>query len=87
MIVQYMKEEDILRAIEGHTNVINKAIESKNAQSNFSCLRCGGKTIDKLADKNLFLDGEILPNYYAECTNCLAVFNPTLRIEISPPKI
>lgn len=86
MIVQYMKEEDILAAIAGHTNVISRALEEKASRKNFSCLRCGDKTVDKLLDKNIFIDGEILPNYYAECTNCLAVYNPTLKLEISPPK-
>lgn len=86
MIVQYMKEEEILRAISGHINLIDKALQEKNKEAVFNCLRCGGKTRDKLDESRLFIEGDLLPNYYKECVRCLAVFNPSLMLEISPPK-
>ncbi len=86
MIVQYMKEEEILNAISGHINFIDKALQEKSKEGIFNCLRCGGKTRNKIDESRLFIDGDLLPNYYAECVECFAVFNPKLMLEISPPK-
>lgn len=86
MIFKPMKPEDVRRAIEGHKDIITPAItEVRRFIRGLSCISCGGDVIEIVNSKVLFTEGNILPNFLAECISCKVQFEPYTRIQVAMP--
>ena len=81
--LKMLPEEVLLKAIEGHENVLFKAEEV--SQELFRRLRCpytacGGAVARKVDPDRLFREGDYLPNYLAVCKDCGCEFEPQTGI-------
>lgn len=82
-----MKPEDVLRAIEGHENIIKKAHDDlESFFKHVSCPSCNGDIMKVVNSTKPFKSGEILPNYLAKCKSCGIEFDPYTGIQISMPR-
>lgn len=83
-----MKREDVIKALEGHSDVLS---EAKKKMDEFfkrvSCVSCGGEVMPFINAKKPFRDGEIVPNYLARCKVCNCEFEPITGIQISSPNL
>lgn len=84
-VLKTLPEEVVLKAIEGHENVLAKAEEV--SQELFRRLRCpyagcGGAVARKVDPDRLFKEDEYLPNYLAACKSCGCEFDPHTGIII-----
>lgn len=87
MLFKPMKPEDVRRAVEGHKDIITPAIvEVRNFIRRLSCISCGGEVIEVVNSRVPFTEGNILPNFLAECISCKTQFEPYTRIQVSMPK-
>lgn len=86
MSFKTMKTEDVLKALEGHQNVLKPAVEAHQAYfRRIQCVACGGECMPILNSKKLFREGDILPNYLAKCKTCGVEFEPYTGIQVSAP--
>lgn len=86
MIFKEMDPEEALAAIAGHENVVKKAVEEMERYfSKLRCFRCSGSCRPTLNNQALYKDGEILPDYLAECNDCGVIFTPYTMIEVRGP--
>lgn len=87
MVFKQMNPEDVLKALEGHQNVIKEEVKRVvDYFSNLQCLHCGGSCRMEINNKKLFDSGSILPNFIAQCNDCDAQFTPYTKIEVQGPK-
>lgn len=85
-----MDPKDVRKALEGHENVLEPALEEMKRYFRFlSCVNCGGEVYPFVDARQLFKPGAVLPNYMARCKACGAEFEPYTKIEVrgpAPPK-
>lgn len=87
MIFKTMKQADVLKALEGHTNIIDPEVRELEAFfRRLQCVSCGGEVQKILNPKKLFREGSILPNYLAKCKACETEFEPYTGIQLTPPR-
>lgn len=86
MIFQTMDPELVLKALEGHENVIKPAVESRDRFfRNLSCPTCKSDVMPVVdPERPLYLTGDLLPNYLAQCKCCGLRFEPYTGIQLSP---
>ncbi len=88
MIFKPMKKEDILRVLKGQENVIERAAKAQEAFfRSLSCPSCGGSVMPIVNPKQLFKEGEILPNCLGKCKSCGTEFEPYTGIQVTLPEI
>jgi len=87
MIFKTMKKEDILKALEGHKDVLSEAKKQNDLFfSKLSCISCGGDVIPFVNPRKLFKENEILPNFLARCKQCNCEFEPYTGIQLNNPR-
>ncbi len=87
MIFKPMKPEIIRQIVKGHKDVVTPAVaEARNFIRRMSCPSCGGEVIEVVNSKTPFTEGNIVPNFLAECISCKVQFEPYTRIQVSMPK-
>lgn len=87
MIFKEMDPEEVLQALEGHTNILTPEFERHRAFfERFQCTYCGGGVHEILDPARLFTEEGILPKYLAECNDCEAQFEPYTNIELRGPR-
>lgn len=83
-----MKKEDVLKALEGHENILKKATEENEAFfGRLSCPECRGAVMPIVNTKQLYREGGILPNYLAKCRACTLEFEPYTGIIVTRAKL
>lgn len=78
-----MKRGDLLKAIEGHKDVISPVF--KNNEELFkllSCPECGGEVMRVVNPKAIFREGSILPNFLGRCKVCGVEFEPHTGVHL-----
>ena len=86
MIFKPMKRDDVLKALEGHENILGRAAkEQEQYFKRLSCPSCRGGVMPVVNPRQLFKEGAILPNVLAKCTVCGVEFEPYTRIQVSLP--
>jgi hypothetical protein len=81
MIFKTMKKEDVVKALEGHTDILTEAIKRhEDYFRRLSCVSCGGDVIAVVNPHKLFRENEVLPNYLAKCKACGCEFEPYTKI-------
>ena len=87
MIFKPMKAEDVRKAIEGHENVIDKAVKENEAFfKRLSCPACGGEVMPVVNARQPFKRNDILPNYLGKCKTCGVEFEPYTGIQLTLPE-
>lgn len=89
MIFKPMKKEDVLKALEGHEDILKKAAkENQDFFSRLSCPSCGGDVLPVVSviKGSPFREGALLPNYIAKCKICNVEFEPVTGIQITMPR-
>ncbi len=87
MIFKTMKPEDVRKALEGQTNIIEPAVEAnKRYFKSLSCPSCGGPVGPIVNARKPFKQGEILPNFLGKCETCGVEFDPATGIQITMPR-
>lgn len=84
-MLQPMDQEEALKALEGHENILGPAYEAHRAYfQKLNCHRCGGRVQEFVDPKyGLFREGDTLPHFMARCSHCGLEFEPYTRIEVS----
>jgi len=83
-----MQKEDIIKALEGQENVLDKAVKENEAFfRRLQCVSCGGDVQPIVNPRKLFREGALLPNYLAKCKVCETEFEPYTGIQVSPPVV
>lgn len=87
MIFKVMNPDAVREALEGHTCILTDEVSRHKAYfASFNCLYCGGNVHEALNPKKLYTKEGVLPNYFAECSDCGAQFEPYTNIEIRGPQ-
>lgn len=87
MIFKPMKPEDVRKALEGHENILDKAVKENEAFfKRLSCPSCGGEVMAVVNARTPFREGGILPNYLGKCKACSVEFEPHTGIQVSMPR-
>ncbi len=87
MIFTEMDPEDVRKALEGHTNILEPEVKAHEAYfASLECLHCKGDCFPFVDPRKLFNKEGILPRYLAECSLCGHQFEPYTKIEIRPPQ-
>lgn len=87
MIFKPMKKKDILKALEGHQDILTEAKKKHDEYFHkISCVSCGGEVYQMVNPKKPFKDNEVLPNYLAKCKTCGCEFEPYTGIQVSLPR-
>lgn len=88
MIFKPMPEEEIRKALEGHENILDRAVKENEAFfRRLTCPSCGGEVMAKVNYKQPFREGAILPNYIGKCKVCGVEFEPYTGIQITLPRL
>ena len=78
--------EIMLKALEGHENILDKEVEAHEEYfRKLSCINCGSNVTPFVDPSRLFRDGQNLPNYLARCETCKCEFEPYTKIEVKGP--
>jgi len=86
MVFQEMKPEDVRKALEGHKNILQPALEEhQRFFKSLSCYRCGSEVMPIVNTRQLFRGNAILPNFLAKCRTCGCDFEPSTKIEVKGP--
>jgi len=84
MLFKTMPKEVILKALEGHENILDKAVEEQQQFfKRLSCPSCGGEVIAIVNPKQIFKKGALLPNCLAKCKVCEIEFEPYTGIQVT----
>jgi hypothetical protein len=87
MIFKEMNPDDVRKALEGHTNVIEEEVRRHEAYfKDLECLYCQGDCHPVVSPEKLFEKNGILPRYLAECSLCGCQFEPYTKIEVRGPQ-
>lgn len=88
MIFKPMKKEDVLKALEGQEDVLQKALKRHQLYFNsLSCPECGGKVMAIVNAKTPWRVGcDVLPNFLAKCQYCGVEFEPYTGIQLTMPE-
>lgn len=87
MIFKEMDPREVMRILEGHTNILTEEVKKNNEYfSKLQCLYCGGGCHPIVNNEKPFDEGSILPNFIAQCNDCDAQFTPYTKIEVRGPK-
>lgn len=84
MIFKPMKQEELRKLIDGHQDILKKAVEDNEIFfKNLSCPECGSKVMPILNTSMPFKKDGILPNYLAKCHTCEIEFEPYSKIRVN----
>ena len=84
MLFKTMPVEQVLKALEGHENVLDKAAkERERFFKALTCPSCGGEVMAVVNPKQLFKQNELLPNCLAKCRVCSIEFEPYTGIQVT----
>ena len=87
MIFKTMKQADVLRALEGHQDVLTSAAkENEEFFRRLSCPSCHGEVMSIVNARKPFREGGILPNYLGKCKSCGVEFEPYTGIQVTLPE-
>jgi rubredoxin len=87
MIFKTMKKEDVLKALEGHENILGPAAQQhEKFFKNLACPDCGSDVMPLVNVRKPFREGSILPNFLAKCKMCGIEFDPYTGIQITMPR-
>lgn len=82
-----MKKEDVLRALEGQENILDKRVKEHEAFfKRLSCPSCQGDVMPIVNVRKLFSQGEVLPNFLGKCKTCGVEFEPYTGIQLTMPE-
>lgn len=86
MIFKPMKKADVLRALEGHKDIITPAAkaEIKYIRS-LPCPSCGGELQEHVNARTPFRANSVVPNFLGKCVSCGAEFEPYSGIQVTMP--
>lgn len=86
MIFRTMKIEHVRKALEGHENIIDKAVkEHEGFFKRISCPSCSGDVMPVVNVRQPFRENGILPNYFGKCKRCGVEFEPHTGIQVTLP--
>jgi hypothetical protein len=86
MLFKTMPREDVLKALEGHENVLDKAAEEQRQFfKRLSCPSCGGDVMAIVNSRQIFKKDSLLPNCLAKCRTCGVEFEPYTGIQVTLP--
>ena len=86
MIFKTMKREALLKALEGHKDILKPAFEdNEKFFKRLACPSCGGEVMPIVNPKTPFKEGDILPNFLGRCRACGVEFDPYTGIQVTLP--
>jgi RNase P subunit RPR2 len=84
MIFKPMPKEEILKALRGHEDIIDRAVKEHEAFfKRLSCPSCGGEVMPVVNPKRLFRESSVLPSYLGKCRSCGVEFEPYTGIQVT----
>jgi hypothetical protein len=88
MIFKAMKQEDVRKALKGHSDIMKPSFDAvENLIKTISCPACGsGGLVPVVNSRVPFKEGSIVPNYLAKCESCRGEFEPYTGIQVTLPK-
>lgn len=87
MIFKPMKKEDVLRALEGQENILDRHVKEHEAYfKRISCPSCHGDVMAIVNVRKLYSPGQVLPNYLGKCKTCGVEFEPYTGIQLTMPE-
>lgn len=87
MIFKEMDQNEVLKLLEGHVNILKPEVELHDRYfKSLSCPYCKGDCHAFISPEKLFAEGSILPRYLSECNLCGHQFEPYTKIELRPPQ-
>jgi hypothetical protein len=88
MIFKTMKQEEIRKALEGHTDILRPVFEANEKFFKaLSCPECRGDVLAVVNTKTPFKEGSIVPNCLAKCKVCGVEFEPHTGIQVTLPSL
>jgi RNase P subunit RPR2 len=88
MLLKTMPREVVLKALEGHENILEKAAEEQRQFfKRLACPECGGEVMAIVNAKQIFKKDSLLPNCLAKCRACGVEFEPYTRIQVTLPDV
>lgn len=83
MVFKTLDPDVIMKALEGHGNVLKDEVEKQEEFfRDLTCVKCGSSVTPFLDSTALFKDGQNLPNYLVRCESCGCEFEPYSKVEI-----
>lgn len=85
-----MKEEDILKAIEGVEDIITPAVKSRRERyARLKCPGCGGRISMEVwsSDLTRMRSDEVVPDGRARCIACGRLFDPDTGLVYDPGRL
>ncbi len=87
VIFKPMNKKDVLKALEGHKNILAPAVEqNERFFKSLSCPMCRGDVMPLINTRQLFKPGELLPNYLGKCKTCGCEFEPYTGVIVARPE-